>query len=99
MEQILAVEKYCTAVYGSNLWDLGGEEAGMVVSAWRTGHKLAWDVPRNCHTYLVEEVLATGVASLEASLPARFHGFFRSLLASPPQPRGGDSGNSGSQGH
>ena len=83
MEQILAVEKYCTAVYGSNLWDLGGEEAGMVVSAWRTGHKLAWDVPRNCHTYLVEEVLATGVASLEASLLARFHGFFRSLLASP----------------
>ena len=28
-------------------------------------------------------MLATGVASLEASLLARFHGFFRSLLASP----------------
>ena len=55
----------------------------MVVSAWRTGHKLAWDVPRNCHTYLVEDVLAAGVASLEASLLQRFHGFFRSLLASP----------------
>ena len=82
-EQILAVEKYCTAVYGSNLWDLGGTEAGMMVSAWRTGHKLAWDVPRNCHTYLVEEVLAAGIASLEASLLMRFHGFFRGLIASP----------------
>ena len=82
-EQILAVEKYCTAVYGSNLWDLRGKEAGMLVSAWRTGHKLAWEVPRNCHTYLVEEVLAPEVVSLEASLLARFHGFFRSLLASP----------------
>ena len=83
VEQIMAVEKYCTSVYGSNLWELSGKEAGMVVSAWRTGHKLAWDVPRNCHTYLVEDVLAAGVASLEASLLQRFHGFFRSLLASP----------------
>ena len=40
-------------------------------------------MPRNCHTYLVEEVLAAGVASLEASLLARFHGFFRGLIASP----------------
>ena len=50
---------------------------------WRTGHKLAWDVLRNCHTYMVEEVLAVGVANLEASLLLRFHGFFRGLLASP----------------
>ena len=83
IEQILAVEKYCTAVYGSSLWDLSGKEAGMMMSAWRTGHKLAWDVPRNCHTYLVEEVLAAGVANLEASLLLRFHGFFKGLLASP----------------
>ena len=67
------------------MWDLGGNEAGMMVSAWRTGHKLAWNVPRNCHTYLVEEVLAAGVASLEVSLLERFHGFFRSLLGSPSQ--------------
>ena len=83
VEQILAVEKYCTAVYGSSLWDLGGQEAGMMVSAWRTGHKLAWDVPRNCHTYLVDEVLTVGVANLEASLLLRFHGFFQGLIASP----------------
>ena len=82
-EQILAVEKYCTAMYGSNLWDLDGTEAGMMVSAWRTGHKLAWDVPRNCHTYLVEEVLAPQVASLKASLLSKFVGFFCSLITSP----------------
>ena len=55
----------------------------MMVSAWRTGHKLAWDVPRNCHTYLVDEVLTVGVANLEASLLLRFHGFFQGLIASP----------------
>ena len=47
-EQILAVAKYCSAAYGSNLWDLGSREAVMLTNAWRTGHKLAWDVPRAC---------------------------------------------------
>jgi hypothetical protein len=82
-EQITAVEKYCTAAYGSNLWDLASHETRMLVSAWKTGHKLAWDVPRNCHTYLVEEVLAPHVTSLHASLLSRSIGFFRGLLATP----------------
>jgi hypothetical protein len=60
-DQITALEKYCTAAYGSNLWDLGGREAVMFTNAWRTGHKLAWDVPRTCHTYLVQTVLAPHV--------------------------------------
>ena len=82
-EQILAVEKYCTAAYGSNLWDLGSPETKMFVNAWRTGHKLAWEVPRSCHTYLVQEVLAPHVVNLNVSLLLKFVGFFRSLLASP----------------
>ena len=40
-EQILAVSKYCSTAYGSNLWDLGSREAHMFTNAWRTGHKLA----------------------------------------------------------
>ena len=55
----------------------------MMVNAWRTGHKLAWDMPRNCHTYMVQEVLAPHVVSLRANLLSREVGFFRSLLASP----------------
>ena len=82
-EQITATEKYCTAVYGSNLWDLGSPESKMLVNAWRTGHKLAWRVPRSCHTYLVQGVLAPHVPSLRASLLSRFVGFFRGLLTSP----------------
>ena len=65
-EKILAVEKYCTSMYGSSLWDLGSQKGIMMVNAWRTGHKLAWDVPRGCRTYLVREVLATQVASMRA---------------------------------
>ena len=38
-------------------WDDGER---MAESTRWTGHKLAWVVPLNCHTYFVEEVLATG---------------------------------------
>ena len=82
-EQILAVSKYCSAAYGSNLWDLGSREAQMFTNAWRTGHKLAWDVPRSCRTFLVQTVLAPQDASMRASLLSRSVGFFRGLLASP----------------
>ena len=77
-EKITAVQKYCTAVYSSSLWDLGSPEED-----WRTGHKLAWDVPRGCRTYIVQTVLAPHVDSLRANLLAREVGFFRGLLTSP----------------
>ena len=55
----------------------------MFTNAWRTGLKLAWNVPRACRTYLVDSVLAAHVTSLRASLLHRAAGFFRGLLLSP----------------
>ena len=97
-EQILAVEKYCTSAYGSNLWDLGSPEAKMFVNAWRTGHKLAWEVPRSCHTYLVQEVLAPHVVNLNASLLLKFVGFFQEPYCQSQQ-RGGGACPLGGKGH
>jgi hypothetical protein len=82
-EVITATEKYCTAAYGSNIWDQTSTEFDMMVNAWRTGHKLAWDVARGCRTFLVQAALAPHVASLRASLLHRGIFFFRGLLASP----------------
>ncbi len=82
-EQISAIEKYCTAVYGSNLWDLTSTEAEMMFSAWTTGIKACWDVHRGCRTYLVQSVLAPGISSLKTNLLCRFRGFYRNLLVSP----------------
>ena len=82
-EQIVAIEKYCTALYGSNLWDLTSPETEMVFSAWRTGHKIAWNVHRGCRTYLLQQVLAPHVTSLRVQVICKFRGFFRSLLDSP----------------
>ena len=55
----------------------------MIFGSWRTGHKLAWQVNRNCHTYLVQETLTPGLMSLEARLLLNFVGFFKSILNSP----------------
>jgi hypothetical protein len=83
VEQLVAVEKYCSTIYGSNLYNFIDPEFGMICSAWRTGTKLAWDVHRGCRTYLVQQVLAPGVTSLRVSLLLRFRTFFRSLVTSP----------------
>lgn len=82
-EQILAIEKYCTAMYGSNLWKLESAEVQSVIAAWKTGIKLAWGVHRGCRTYLVQNVLAPDLTPLRVGLLTKFHGFFKSLLESP----------------
>ena len=82
-EQISAVEKYCTAVYGSNLWDLRSPEAEMVYNSWKTSVKLSWNVPRGCRTYLLQNFLAPGLISLRVNIMTRFRSFFRSLMSSP----------------
>ena len=52
-------------------------------SAWTTGAKLVWEVPRATRSYLVQEVLAPGFTPLRAELLFRFQKFFRGLLTSP----------------
>ena len=82
-EQLQAISKYCTALYGSNLYNYNDTEFSMIASAWRTGVKLAWGVHRGCHTYLLQAVLAPGIPSLRADLLVRYRNFFRGLLTSP----------------
>ena len=84
-EQLQAAEKYCTSVYGSNLYDFNSKEFNMICSAWKTSVKLAWGVHRGCRTYILQQVLAPGVTSLRVNLLMRFRTFFRSLLVSPSQ--------------
>ena len=53
-DQILrATSLYCGHCYGSMLWDLSSEMAGMFYRSWNTCVKLAWNVPRSTHTYLL----------------------------------------------
>ena len=71
-EQLQAVTKYCTVIYGSNLYDYNNTEFDMICNSWKTGVKLAWGLHRGCRTYLLRQVLAQGVPSLRVSLLMRF---------------------------
>ena len=79
----MATEKYCTNIHGSVLWDLTSPEAQMVFRAWRTGIKISWNIPRTTHSYFVQDVLTTGVQSLEQRILRNTVGFFQSLIGCP----------------
>ena len=44
-ELIKALKVYSNSFHGSNLWDLGGDKAKQVNTAWNTAVKLAWGCP------------------------------------------------------
>ena len=56
-EIIKALRIYSCSFYGSNLWDLDGEAAQKVFSAWDTAVKLVWGCPQWTRTYLLQSVL------------------------------------------
>ena len=51
--------------------------------AWKTGIKISWNIPRTTHSYFVQEVLTTGVQSLEQRIFRNTAGFFQSLIDCP----------------
>ena len=66
----------------SRLWDLGGEKAGTVYSAYRTAVKLIWQCPRHTKTFLMQQVLSGSHTSARTDVLARYGKFVHSLLSS-----------------
>ena len=86
-DQILrATSLYCGHCYGSMLWDLSSEMAGMFFRSWNTCVKLAWNVPRSTHTYLVNHLLAVNHSSFREQLLVRYWKFFQKLKKSKSSP-------------
>ena len=80
-EVLKAVKLYAGSHYGSSLWQFGSESAG--ITSWRTCVKLAWQVPRQTHTYLVDHLLCSGLTSVRSDILARYMKFVRGLMVSP----------------
>ena len=83
VEVMSAIKVYCSSFYGCMLWDLRGEGAGQVFNAWSTAVKLAWPVPRATRTYLLQQVLSSGITSAKVDILARYANFYRGLRKSP----------------
>lgn len=82
-QKMKAVQILCTDAYGSMLWDLGSPTSEQYFKCWNTCVKLAYDVPRNTYTYIVEGFLAADMTSLRNQVISRYSGFYRKLLSSP----------------
>ena len=82
-EVLRTLKVYTCSLYGSNLWELGGDMANQVYNAWWTGVRLAWDVPRATRSYLAHHVLCPDLTSVRVDVLSKFVGFFRSLRVSP----------------
>ena len=77
-----AIQLYAGSAYGSTQWDLYGEKAGQYYRTWNTAVKLTWQVPRECHTYIVENLLATEFKSFATRIKTSYVNFFKRLLNS-----------------
>ena len=82
LEIIKAVKIYCSAFYGSNLWNLGGERAAQVFKAWNSAVKSAWDCPLWTRSYFVHNLLNCGFSSAKVDILCRFVNFSRGLMKS-----------------
>jgi hypothetical protein len=81
--QILqATNIYASHLFGSNLWALYGQRAGMAWRCWDRAVKLAWQVPLSTHRYTVANLLSVEFLSLRQKLLPQYVGFFKSLLTS-----------------
>ena len=82
-EQILkAGQVYCNDAYGFMLYDLSSQASQAYLKSWNTFVKLAWDVPRDTYTYVVENCLAKTAVPLRKQICSRYVNFFKNLFSS-----------------
>ena len=81
-EILRALNIYCSSFYGFMLWDLGGEAASHIYSAWNTAVKLAWNCPRYTKMFLLQQVLSHGVKTAKTNIFSRYGKFIASLRLS-----------------
>ena len=81
-EVIKAMKIYSNSYYGSSLWNLTGQKAGQVNSAWNQSIKLIWGCPIWTRTYFVHHLLCCGYTSAKVDILSRYGNFFQGLMSS-----------------
>ena len=77
-----AAQVYSSDAYGFMLYDFSSQTSQSYFKSWNTFVKLAWDVPRETYTYIVENVLAENFDSLRKQIYTRYVTFFQNLFTS-----------------
>ena len=81
-EIVKSLKIYSSSFYGSCLWDLSGDKAKQVFSAWNTSIKLAWGCPQQTRSYFVQQLLCCGFVSAKTDVVTRYVKFFHGLRGS-----------------
>ena len=82
-DQVLkAVQVYASDAYGFMLYDIQSHASQSYMKSWNTFVKLAWDVPLNTYTYIVENCLAESAVPFRKQICSRYVTFFRNLFTS-----------------
>ena len=81
-EVLKSLKIYSNSFYGSCLWDLGGEKAKQVFTAWDYTVKLVWGCPAWTRTYILQQLLSCGHTSAKVDILSRYVKFFHSLRKS-----------------
>ena len=81
-EIIKATKVYSSSFYGSNLWDLSGDKAKQVFTAWNTAVQMAWGCPIWTRTWMMQQLLCCGHTSARVDILSRYANFFHSLRRS-----------------
>ena len=69
-------------MYGAMLWNFDNNSTGMYCRSWNTNIKLAYEVPRETHTYIVENCLASEYKPVIQEMFSRYTKFLKSLKMS-----------------
>ena len=78
MMQIISI--YCTAFYGSNLWDLNSKDVVKIFSSWNVMVRNVFSLPRNAHRYLIETTSSS--RHPKVMMCSRFLKFIDTVLSS-----------------
>ena len=71
---------YAVSFHGSGLWDLFSSNCDRVYKAWNVAVRFAWNVPRETHRYLIEEI--SGCLHPKVMLASRLVKFVEQLRTS-----------------
>ena len=77
---IKIINIYCTSFHGSSLWDLSSKDCEGIYKAWNVSMRLACNVPRTTHRYLIEAI--SDCLHLKVMLASRLVKFHNALKGS-----------------
>ena len=82
-QKVQAIQLYCSDAYGSMLWEYDRQYSESFFKAWNIQARLAWRVPLQTHTNIVENILCVGFQSMRQQVFSRFQTFTQKLSRAP----------------